>query len=42
MNLSGYKYPDRTYGPKFNLHNNQGDRSNEPSGLRPKLVNRPI
>ena len=40
--MSGFKYPDRTYGPKFNAFNNQGDRSNEPSGLRPKNVNKPI
>lgn len=42
INMSGFKYPDRIYGPKFNSVNRQGDRTNEPSALNPKMVNKPI
>ena len=42
INLSGFKYPDRKYGPKFNSVNRQGSRANETSALIPNQVNKPI
>ena len=42
INFSGYKYPDRIYGPKFNSVNRQIPGAKNTSALAAKEVNKPI